>query len=614
MTNINHFQQKNPPFQSGNAVRPRLAALRAVMKDRGLDAYYVPTADYHLSEYVGEHFKFRSYLSGFTGSAGTLAVLASKSGLWTDGRYFLQAEEQLEGTGIDLYRMQQPGVPSIEEFFLSELPEGSRVGVDGRTVSAADGKKMAEALKKRNLFLDPDVSLAEEVWTDRPPLSSEKVWLYSESYAGKPASEKLAELRRRMKDKGAGAHVICALDEIAWLFNLRGSDVSYNPVFLSYAVIEETRAHLFTDISRLEPEAAESLHSLHVELHPYEEIYVFAQNFPAGTRVLLSEKAVNYRLYTLLEKSGAVLIDGEDPALVLKAVKNETEIQNTRRAHIRDGVVMVRFMKWLKENVSSGKLTEAGAASYLDQLRRDAQNSLGLSFETISGYGAHGAIVHYSVTEETDIPLQPHGLYLVDSGGQYLEGTTDITRTFALGPLTGEEKEHFSLVLRCMLNLMYAVFPEGVCCHNLDVLARAPLWKHGLDFLHGTGHGVGHLLNVHEEPNRFFWKLRGNNEPVPLAPGMITTDEPGVYLAGKHGIRLENELLCREKFVTDYGKFLEFESLTLAPIDLDAVDASLLTDLDRQRLNAYHKRVYELLSPELSEDEKKWLLKYTREI
>ncbi len=614
MTNINHFQQKNPPFQSGNAVRPRLAALRAVMKDRGLDAYYVPTADYHLSEYVGEHFKFRSYLSGFTGSAGTLAVLASKSGLWTDGRYFLQAEEQLEGTGIDLYRMQQPGVPSIEEFFLSELPEGSRVGVDGRTVSAADGKKMAEALKKRNLFLDPDVSLAEEVWTDRPPLSSEKVWLYSESYAGKPASEKLAELRRRMKDKGAGAHVICALDEIAWLFNLRGSDVSYNPVFLSYAVIEETRAHLFTDISRLEPEAAESLHSLHVELHPYEEIYVFAQNFPAGTRVLLSEKAVNYRLYTLLEKSGAVLIDGEDPALVLKAVKNETEIQNTRRAHIRDGVVMVRFMKWLKENVSSGKLTEAGAASYLDQLRRDAQNSLGLSFETISGYGAHGAIVHYSVTEETDIPLQPHGLYLVDSGGQYLEGTTDITRTFALGPLTGEEKEHFSLVLRCMLNLMYAVFPEGVCCHNLDVLARAPLWEHGLDFLHGTGHGVGHLLNVHEEPNRFFWKLRGNNEPVPLAPGMITTDEPGVYLAGKHGIRLENELLCREKFVTDYGKFLEFESLTLAPIDLDAVDASLLTDLDRQRLNAYHKRVYELLSPELSEDEKKWLLKYTREI
>ena len=602
---------------SSDIVRSRLEALRSAMKQRGLDAYYVPTADYHLSEYTGDHFKFRSWLSGFTGSAGTLAVTADRAGLWTDGRYFLQAEDQLAGTGIDLYKMQQPGVPSIEEFFLSSLPEGSRVGVDGRTISAAAGEKMAESLKEKNIALIPDADLAGIIWTDRPALSAEKIRLYEEKYAGKSAFSKLEEIREEMRKHQADFHVITALDEIAWLFNLRGSDIAYNPVFLSYAVIGETQVHLFTDSRRIEGPALDSLKALGVILHPYEDIYLIAEDpdiLQRESRILLSKASVNYRLYTLLKESGFDLIDKKDPAIYLKAVKNETEIHNTLKAHLRDGLIMTRFMKWLKNNVQSGDLTEAGAASCLDHLRLSAENNLGLSFETISGYGPHGAIVHYAVTAETDIPLEPRGLYLVDSGGHYLEGTTDITRTYALGPLTQEEKEHFALVLRCMLNLMYAVFPEGVCCHNLDVLARTPLWEHGLDFLHGTGHGVGHLLNVHEGPNSFYWKLREGAEPVPLAPGMITTDEPGVYITGKHGIRLENELLCREKESTTYGKFLHFEALTLAPIDLDAVDPALLTDLDRRRLNSYHRRVYETLSPYLTDEEQEWLKKYTREI
>lgn len=599
---------------SATDIRCRISVLRSAMKKHGLNAYYVPTADYHLSEYVGDHFKFRAYLSGFTGSAGSLVILDSQAGLWTDGRYFLQAEEQLRGTDIDLYRMQIPGIPSPEEFLTTHLAQGDRVGLDGRTISAAAGMKLEASLAAKKIQLNPDVDLAAEIWEGRPPLPSEKIWFYDESYSGMASSQKIKNIRLEMKKYQADIHIICALDEIAWIFNLRGADIAYNPVFLSYAIITMDQVHLFVNDSQLEAAAAASLKDLGVTLHPYEQFYDYAGLFFTGTKILLSKCNTNYRVFKLLENAGAVLIDKADPAVYIKSVKNEIEISRTREAHRKDGLVMVRFMKWLKEQVGRENLTEAGAAAYLDSLRRNTEGNLGLSFETISGYGAHGAIVHYAVTAESDIPLKPKGLYLVDSGGHYLEGTTDITRTFALGPLTREEQEHFALVLRCMLNLMYAVFPEGVCCHNLDVLARTPLWEQGFDFLHGTGHGVGHLLNVHEGPNSFFWKLREKTEPVPLTPGMITTDEPGIYVTGKHGIRLENELLCCVKNITDYGKFLSFETLTLAPIDLDAVDAALLTDLDRQRLNTYHQNVYRHLSPGLSGEEKKWLRKYTREI
>ena len=407
--------------------------------------------------------------------------------------------------------------------------------------------------------------------------------------------------------------MICALDEIAWLFNLRGSDVAYNPVFLSYAVIGRDFVRLYLDETKLTAEAGDHLASLGVSVCPYEEVYETAKNW-GGQKILFSEAQSNYRLFQILSENGAQILNAPDPVLELKAVKNEVEISQTRTAHIRDGIIMVRFMKWLKETVKEGALTEASAMEHLDSMRREAIHSLGLSFNTIAGYGPHGAIVHYAVTPESDIPLEPRGLFLVDSGGQYLEGTTDITRTFALGPLTSEEKAHFALVLRCMLNLMYARFPEGADGHHLDVLARQPLWEQGLDFLHGTGHGVGHLLNVHEGPNRFSWKTGKSDPPVPLVPGMVTTDEPGLYITGKHGIRLENELLCREGQETDYGRFLCFESLTLAPIDLDAVDPALLNETDRQRLNAYHRRVYETLAPELSKEEQEWLESCTREI
>lgn len=416
-----------------------------------------------------------------------------------------------------------------------------------------------------------------------------------------------------MAQEGADIHVICALDEIAWLFNLRGSDVAYNPVFLSYAVIGRDFVRLYLDETKLTTEAQGHLASLGVSVCPYEEVYETAKTW-GEQKILFSEAQSNYRLFQILSESGAQILNAPDPVRDLKAVKNEVEISQTRTAHIRDGIIMVRFMKWLKETVKEGALTEASAMEHLDSMRREAIHSLGLSFNTIAGYGPHGAIVHYAVTPESDIPLEPRGLFLVDSGGQYLEGTTDITRTFALGPLTSEEKAHFALVLRCMLNLMYARFPEGADGHHLDVLARQPLWEQGLDFLHGTGHGVGHLLNVHEGPNRFSWKTRKSDPPVPLVPGMVTTDEPGLYITGKHGIRLENELLCREGQETDYGRFLCFESLTLVPIDLDAVDPALLNETDRQRLNAYHRRVYETLAPELSKEEQEWLESCTREI
>lgn len=595
-------------------IQNRLTSLRAAMEEQNLAACFIPTADYHLSEYVGDHFKFRSWLSGFTGSAGTLVVLADEAGLWTDGRYFLQAEAQLAGTGIQLYKMQLPGVPSIQEFLCSRLKAGDRVGVDGRTLSTAAGQELSLCLSKKQITLDASQDLAAQVWHDRPALAAGKIWLYPQKYAGRSSAEKLQAVRAQMKKENTDVHILCALDEIAWIFNLRGSDVNFNPVFLAYAVIEQKCVYLFLDREKLEPEAQAHLRALGVELLPYNSIYDFMSRYDNRCRVLISKDRLNYRLFSLLEKSGVHFVFARDPAVGLKAVKSDTEIDQTRKAHIRDGVIMVRFMKWLKEQPKDGSLTEASAAAYLDALRRDAKGNLGLSFETISGYGPHGAIVHYAVTEETDIPLEPHGLFLVDSGGHYLDGTTDITRTFALGPLTTEEKEHFALVLRCMLNLMYAVFPTGVCCHNLDALARNSLWQAGLNYLHGTGHGVGHVLNVHEGPNNFHWKLSPSTVPVELVPGMITTDEPGVYISGKHGIRLENELLCRESHKNEFGDFLEFESLTLAPIDLDAVEPSLLGDRERAQLNAYHKRVYELLSPELTPDEKVWLAEYTREI
>ena len=593
-------------------IEQRLAALRAKMREAGYAGYYIPTDDFHLSEYVGAHFKARAYMSGFTGSAGTLVVLEHEAALWVDGRYFLQGEQQLCGTPITLQKSGEEGVPTILEYLKEKLPEGGVLGMDGRTVPAATGLSFKKELAQRKVTRAPERDLVGEIWADRPPLSDRPAWVLDTKYAGQEAGEKLAAVRTAMAEHAATAHVLASLDDIAWLFNLRGDDVAYNPVLLAYAVIEPEKAYLFAEEGKL-PEAVRAhLASLNTEVLPYGGVYDFVARYGAGTKVLLSESRINYALYARLVDAGASLVDAENPTVYRKAVKNAAELENLRRAHIKDAVAMVRFMRYLKDNIGKIPMTEISASDYLESLRRAQEGNLGLSFDTICGYGPHGAIVHYAATPESDVPLAPRGLLLVDSGGQYYEGTTDITRTFALGPLTEEEKLHFATVLRSMLNLAAARFLSGVRGANLDVLARAPFWEQGLDYKHGTGHGVGYLLNVHEGPNSFRWQNPANS--AVLEEGMVTTDEPGVYIAGKHGIRLENELVCRKGEKNAFGQFLYFEPLTLVPIDLDAVEPSLLNETDRARLNAYHALVYETLAPHLDADERVWLAEYTRAI
>ena len=479
-------------------IEQRLAALRAKMREAGYAGYYIPTDDFHLSEYVGAHFKARAYMSGFTGSAGTLVVLEHEAALWVDGRYFLQGEQQLCGTPITLQKSGEEGVPTILEYLKEKLPEGGVLGMDGRTVPAATGLSFKKELAQRKVTLAPERDLVGEIWADRPPLSDRPAWVLDTKYAGQEAGEKLAAVRTAMAEHAATAHVLASLDDIAWLFNLRGDDVAYNPVLLAYAVIEPEKAYLFAEEGKL-PEAVRAhLASLNTEVLPYGGVYDFVARYGAGTKVLLSESRINYALYARLVDAGASLVDAENPTVYRKAVKNAAELENLRRAHIKDAVAMVRFMRYLKDNIGKIPMTEISASDYLESLRRAQEGNLGLSFDTICGYGPHGAIVHYAATPESDVPLAPRGLLLVDSGGQYYEGTTDITRTFALGPLTEEEKLHFATVLRSMLNLAAARFLSGVRGANLDVLARAPFWEQGLDYKHGTGHGVGYLLNVHE--------------------------------------------------------------------------------------------------------------------
>lgn len=593
-------------------IEQRLAALRAKMREAGYAGYYVPTDDFHLSEYVGAHFKARAYLSGFTGSAGTLVVLEHEAALWVDGRYFLQGEQQLAGTPIVLQRSGEEGVPTLLAYLEEKMPEGGVLGMDGRTVPAATGRQFEKALAKKGVSLAVDRDLIGEIWPDRPPLSEKPAWVLDVKYAGQEAQEKLAAVRAAMAKQGAPVHVLTSLDDIAWLFNLRGDDVAYNPVVLCYAVIESERAYLFADAAKLDASVRGHLASLGIEVQPYDAVYAFVSRYGAGTKVLLSESRVNYALFANLLKAGATIVEAENPTTRMKAVKNPVELENLRAAHLKDGIAMVRFMRYLKENIGKTPMTELSAAEYLAALRRAQDGNLGLSFETICGYGPHGAIVHYSATPESNVPLEPHGLLLVDSGGQYYEGTTDITRTFALGPLTEEEKRYFAMVLSSMLHLAAARFPSGVRGANLDVLARMPFWEQGVDYKHGTGHGVGYLLNVHEGPNNFRWQNAASS--AVLEAGMVTTDEPGIYIAGKYGIRLENELVCCKAEKNEYGQFLCFVPLTCVPIDLDAVDPNLLSADDRMRLNAYHAMVYETLAPHLEPEERTWLAGYTRAI
>ncbi len=590
--------------------RQKLDALREQMRQFEIQAYIVPTDDYHASEYVGDYFKAREYLSGFTGSAGTLVVLGHEAALWTDGRYFLQAADQLADSGITLMKSGQSCVPEIPDYLAEKLPEGAVVGFDGRTVSHSFVERLRRALDRQQIRYEGGVDLVDRIWTDRPPMSKQPVFELPVCYAGMSREEKLAQLRSDLAEAGADACLISALDEIAWLLNLRGADIAYTPVFLAYLIVEPERAVLCAHREILSEELISKLAAADVALSPYESVEALLGGLPAERTLLIDAQGISERLIQCIPET-VRCIPAMSPVTRRKAVKTPQEMEHERVAHIRDGVAVTRFIYWLKHNVAGGQITEMGAAGQLERFRKEQKNYLYESFAPIIAYGAHGAIVHYEATAQTDATLEAHGLCLADTGGHYLEGTTDITRTIALGALTDEEIRAFTSVLRGHLNLAAARFPEGICGQNLDILARMPLWEQGLDFNHGTGHGVGYLLSVHEGPQRIHWRLRSGQEVIPFEEGMIVSDEPGLYMEGKFGIRHENLLLCRRDESNEYGQFLRFEPLTMVPFDRDAIDVAMLTQPERQTLNAYHARVYETLQPYFEGEELKWLAEVT---
>ena len=594
-------------------VKERLKALRKLMKEKNIAAYLVPTDDFHGSEYVGEHFKCRKYITGFTGSAGTAVIMEDMAGLWTDGRYFIQAADQLQGSGIELFKSGEPGVPTVHEFLRDKLQEGMCLGFDGRTVNAGEAESLKNLLKEKNIRFSVDEDLIGEIWDDRPALSCEPVMELDEKWAGESRASKIWKTRQQMKEKGADIFVLTSLDDIAWLLNIRGNDIHCCPVFLSYLVMTDREIRLFANERAFPEKVRDNLSADGVELYPYDEVYDFVREFSAGKKVLLSRDGTNSRLVSNIPKD-VEIVNEKNLTLLPKAIKNQTEMDNEQIAHIKDGVAVTKFIYWLKTNVGKEKITELSAAEKLYQLRSEQEHFVGDSFDPIIAYGTHAAIVHYSATEESDIPLKPKGMVLADTGGHYLEGTTDITRTIVLGSVTEKEKKYFTAVLRGNLNLAAARFKYGCTGLNLDYLARGPLWELGEDYNHGTGHGVGYLLNVHEGPNSFRWKnLPGNPAPV-LEEGMITSDEPGYYLENEFGIRHENLILCKKAEKTSFGQFMCFEELTMVPFDLDGVDPSQMTERERGLLNNYHERVYQNIAPYLDEEEKEWLKKSTRKI
>ncbi|MFR8168632.1 MAG: aminopeptidase P family protein [Lachnospiraceae bacterium] len=594
-------------------IQERLKELRAQMQERGIDIYIVPTSDFHQSEYVGEYFKARKYMTGFTGSAGTAVITKEEAGLWTDGRYFIQAEKQLEGSTVKLFKMGEEGVPKVEEYVKDHLTEGSCIGFDGRVMDAKSGEKYAKMAEEKKAALYVKEDLVGNIWKDRPQLPANKVWILEDAYAGRSMADKIADVRTKMQKEGADIHILSSLYDIAWLLNLRGGDIDHVPVFLSFVSIEKEQILLFVNPQILDKEVQDYLEKNHVTIRPYEDIYTYAQNLQK-VKVLISAEETNYRIAECIREHAEVL-EGENPSLMLKAVKNEIELKNTREAHLKDAVAVTKFMYWLKTNIGKVEISEISASDYLEERRKEQEHYLDLSFDTISAYGPHGAMMHYSATKESNAVLKPEGFLLVDSGGHYLEGTTDITRTFALGALTDEEKQHFTAVCRSNMNLANAKFLYGCCGINLDILARGPLWDLGIDYRCGTGHGVGHILNVHEGPNGFRWKIvPERNDSGKLEEGMITTDEPGVYIEGKYGIRTENELICVKDEKNEYGQFMRFENITYVPIDLDAILPEEMSAKERRELNEYHQMVYEKVSPYLTDEEREWLKTYTRPI
>lgn len=594
-------------------IKQKLNALRILMKEKKIDVYLVPTDDFHGSEYVGDYFKCRKYITGFTGSAGTAIITQDMAGLWTDGRYFIQAADQLRDTTIELFKSGEPGVPTVHQFLNDKLEEGMCLGFDGRTVSAREAEELQELLQEKHITFSVNDDLIGEIWEDRPALSCEPVMELDIRWTGKSRADKIAEIREQMKAKEVDTFILTSLDDIAWLLNIRGNDIHCCPVVLSYLVMMENELRLYANAAAFSEEIRSNLEADGVKIYPYDDVYSYVQSISSDKKVLLSRANVNSRLVSNIP-SEVTILDEPNLTLLPKAVKNETEMENERIAHIKDGVAVTKFIHWLKKNVTRTTITELSTAEKLYQFRSEQEHFLGESFDPIIAYGTHAAIVHYSATEATDIPLEARGMVLADTGGHYLEGTTDITRTIVLGPVTAKEKKFFTAVLRGNLNLAAAKFKYGCTGLNFDYLARGPLWELGEDYNHGTGHGVGYLLNVHEGPNSFRWKnLPGNPAPV-LEEGMITSDEPGYYLENEFGIRHENLVLCKKAEKTSFGQFLCFEPLTMVPFDLEGINPEEMTERERKLLNDYHQKVYTTISPYLDEEEKEWLKQATREI
>ena len=602
----------------------RIEKLRAAMQKSGIDAYMIPTADYHNSEYAADHFHTREYFSGFTGSAGTLVVRREEACLWTDGRYFIQAAGELEGSGITLMKTGEPGVPSLEEYLDRTMEEGSVLGFDGRCVPCREGKALEKMMRRRKGSLSTAADLADGIWTDRPALPSHPVMILEDDYTGEDIESKLGRLREVMRREGAESYIDSKLDNIMWLLNIRGEDVTCNPVALTHVLLDHRNVYLFIQDTEVTGELC-SYAALHrISILPYDDFEDFLAIYDHRGNMMCDRDCISYSVY--LAAAGGLAKGSENcefiakksPVGHFKSVKNDVEIANIRECYKRDSAVMCRFIKWLTERIADTQaepVTESAAAARLDHMRSEIDDFMDLSFSTISAYGPNAAMMHYeAVPGVSDAELKPEGMYLVDSGGQYLTGTTDVTRTIALGPVTAEMKKHYTLTAVSNLQLMGAVFMDGCTGANLDILAREPMWREGLDYKCGTGHGIGYYLGVHESPPSIRWKVFPGRLDEPFETGMIVSDEPGVYLEGKYGIRIETILEVVDREENESGRFLCFEPLTLVPFDTNLIDPDYLTPYTRKLLNEYHERVRAEIMPLLGAEDQKWLISQTEPI
>lgn len=586
-------------------ISERIAALRSTMADHKLDAYIIPSTDPHMSEYVPLRWTAREWISGFTGSAGTVVITQKEAGLWTDSRYFIQAQKQIEGSGIQLMKMGLSQTPGIAPWLIQQLDKEASIGFDGACMSMTMAKNLKHDLSGINAHLIGEFDLIESLWIDRPEIPRAQMFAHQEKYAGKSRLQKLEMIRQQMNLTGTNHHFMGSLDDIAWTFNIRGNDVSYNPVVVAYALITNEKATLYIQESKVPTEFIDKLALDNIQIADYYQIFSDLKHLPASTSVLLDPLRTNDKIFNNIS---ANIVERENPSQLMKSIKNKIEIEGTKRAMTKDGIALTQFCYWLENTLGKEKITEITIMEKLRDFRAQQKDFMGESFGSIVAYGPHAASPHYSSTPESDVELQEKGLLLIDSGGQYIHGTTDITRTFTLGPLTQEEKTDFTLVLKGTIQLSMAKFPHGTRGCNLDILARQALWQNGRNYGHGTGHGVGCFLNVHEGPQ----SIRQEIKEQAILPGMITSNEPGLYREGKHGIRHENMILCKEAEKTQFGEFLCFETLTLCPFDTRGIIADLLDNNEKQWLNNYHRWVFDTIAPHLDAKHKIWLQNKTK--